>query len=137
MVLIWKLIIEFCGSEKEAEWAQRLPDGGGGTPLALPGNDTRSVGCAACSLDIIPTTVFQLPATTNVMKTENSRYWGTTAWNRIGWDLIQLSTAPCLKDVWNYTPTPLYSFMTCNVVCYDVTKVWSHTMKQGGGTMCL
>jgi hypothetical protein len=26
MVLIWKLITEFCGSEKEAEWAQRLPE---------------------------------------------------------------------------------------------------------------
>lgn len=26
MVLIWKLIIEFCDSEKEAVWAQRLPD---------------------------------------------------------------------------------------------------------------
>lgn len=26
MVLIWKLIIEFYGSGKEVEWAQRLPD---------------------------------------------------------------------------------------------------------------
>jgi hypothetical protein len=26
MVSIWKLIIEFCCSEKEAEWAQRLPN---------------------------------------------------------------------------------------------------------------
>jgi len=25
-VLIWKLIVEFCGNEEEAEWAQRLPD---------------------------------------------------------------------------------------------------------------
>jgi len=42
--------------------------------LALPGIDPRYVGSAACSLDIIPTTVFQLPATTNVMKIEHSRY---------------------------------------------------------------
>jgi len=42
--------------------------------LALPGIDPRSVGSAACSLDIIPTTVFQLPPTINVVKIEHSRY---------------------------------------------------------------
>lgn len=53
----------------------------GEKPLALPGIDPWFVGNPACSLDIIPATVFQLPATTNVMKTEHSRYWGIIAWD--------------------------------------------------------